>query len=163
MTALLKLCVRDHGSLWRGWSDLQVRLKCPIHPTEDVELVKSAMESILGTTELESVEEEDQGFTLTAVWNRQQNLAILRQGIHDRRIIDAVRSRLLANWDGAETHIRFDKQAGSTGRVRLIDDDAENPPLGYISLNLSFDSETSFGDFLKWFVPPTQNGRIVDP
>jgi predicted RNA binding protein with dsRBD fold (UPF0201 family) len=141
---------------------LLVRLKCPVFPTEDPELVKRAMESILGTSELDLLKDE-QSMILTAVWDTKENLAVLRQGIHDRRIIDAARSRLLANWDGAETCVRFDKQAGFMGRVRLIDDDAENPPLGSICLDISFDSEASFGDFLRWFVPPTQDGHVVGP
>lgn len=138
-----------------------VHLVCPVYPTEDSELVRRAVESVLGASDIALVSDGSDTI-LRASWNRQQSLEILRQAIHERRIIDAVRSRLLSNWDGEKTFVMFDKQAGHKGRVRLIDDLVENPPLGSITLSLSFDSETGFRQFLKWFAPPTANGRVVN-
>lgn len=136
-------------------------MTCPVFPTESPHLVNEAVKSILGRIDTEQTAESEKTYVVGSTRDSSA-LGPLRQAIHDKRIIDAVRTRLQANWNGSTTFVRFDKQAASKGRVRLIDDAVEKPPLGSIILELSFDkSENEFSEFLNWFVPPTQDGHII--
>ncbi|TFF86919.1 hypothetical protein EU519_00660 [Candidatus Thorarchaeota archaeon] len=140
-----------------------VRIRCPIFPTESPELVRQAVESILGGTDIRQSTNGEKTYMMGSMQGRD-NLNLLRQAIHDKRIIDAVRSRLMKNWEVSTSFLRFDKQAAFKGRTRLVDDAAETPPLGSILLEVSFDkSESEFNQFMNWFVPPTQDGRVVKP
>lgn len=130
-------------------------------PTESPELVRKAVESVIGRI---ATEESKEGGKASIVGHSDDidSLIPLRQAIHNRRIIDAVRSRLQKNWDGSTTFLRFDKQAALAGRTRLIDDVVEKPPLGSIMVEVSFGgSESEYLEFLKWFAPPTQDGHVV--
>ena len=89
------------------------------------------------------------------------NFALLRQLVHDKRILAAVRVRLLKNLDEFTTFMYLDKQAAYTGKLRLIDNIQENPPLGSIEIRFEFESESQFEEFLDWFSPRTKDGRII--
>ena len=123
--------------------------------------MKRAIEDLLGTIEIQE-RQSTLEMILTAEFEEREILRIVRQMIHDRRIIDAVRSRLRSNWNGSDSSfVRFDKQAATLRKLRLIDDRDERPPLGSILLECIVNSESELSDFLDWFVPPTENGRIV--
>ena len=139
---------------------MQITVRCPIFPTEDLDRVRRAI-SILFTENDDRHKEQDEMQELILVSSKRDTLEELRQLIHDLRIIDAVRSRINSNWNGVETLIRFDKQAAYTGKLRLVDDSEENPPLGCIEVYVEFDTEEKFEKFVTWFAPPTKNGRIV--
>jgi predicted RNA binding protein with dsRBD fold (UPF0201 family) len=55
----------------------------------------------------------------------------------------------------------FDKQAAYTGKIRLIDNNHEDPPLGSIEIKFEFSSGSQFEEFLDWFSPRTKNGRVI--
>lgn len=130
------------------------------YPTEDVQRIIRAIESIIGNVSITS-EDDAEVVRLSGVLERSDLLSGLRRAIHDKRIIDAVRSRLHRNQLGSTSYLRFDKQAAFQGRVRLLDDSIENPPLGSILLEFQAETESEFSSFMNWFVPPTEDGRIV--
>ncbi len=139
---------------------MQVRIHSVAYPTEDMQRVSRAIESILGRIQL-SHADDGEVVRLDGTLNQSGLLGGLRQAIHDRRIIDAVRSRLQRNRVENTSRLMFDKQAALQGRVRLLDDSIETPPLGSILLEFRAESETEFNSFMNWFVPPTEDGRVV--
>jgi hypothetical protein len=139
---------------------MDILVRCPVHPTEDALKVKRALENIIG---LQTFISENHGEVAEIVLtdSKQESLDLVRQMVHELRIINAARKRLLSNWNGTSTQIHFDKQAAFVGKLRIIDDSIDLPPLGTIEIGLIFQNETQFEEFLQWFSPPTKKGRII--
>ncbi|MHA1863616.1 MAG: RNA-binding domain-containing protein [Candidatus Thorarchaeota archaeon] len=135
-------------------------IRCLVHPTEDIQRVEVAIENLLGPITL-SRTELDEYTELHSTEINKTHFAILRQSVYDKRIINAVRVRLLKNLDEFTTFAFFDKQAAYAGKLRLIDNNHEDPPLGSIEIRLDFKSESLFEEFLDWFSPRTKDGRII--
>ncbi|MCK5264412.1 MAG: hypothetical protein KAR03_02300 [Candidatus Thorarchaeota archaeon] len=135
-------------------------IRCLVHPTEDIQRVEVAIENLLGPITL-SRTELDEYTELYSTEINKTHFAILRQSVYDKRIINAVRVRLLKNLDEFTTFAFFDKQAAYAGKLRLIDNNHEDPPLGSIEIRLDFKSESLFEEFLDWFSPRTKDGRII--
>ena len=133
-------------------------VRCPVNPTEDVARVCSALINLFVSDS--SCKETENGYMML-ISNKRSSLNLIQQYVHALRIIDAVRKRVLSNWDGTKTSVFFDKQAAYYGKLRLVDETEEDPPLGFIELEIMFEDETEFDEFLAWFVPPTEDGRIV--
>jgi len=135
-------------------------IRCIVNPTEDPERVERALLNLFPES---SIEERllDVGTELTLKIKDRTSLEQLKQMIHNTRIIDAVRSRLEKNWNGANTIIRFDKQVAYVSRLRLMDDSEENPPLGFIEMQIDSKNDDDFEQFKRWFTPPTRNGKVV--
>ncbi|MGY5858322.1 MAG: RNA-binding domain-containing protein [Candidatus Thorarchaeota archaeon] len=139
---------------------MKATIRCIIHPTEDTQKVERAIENILGPIKITTTKFEE----FTEFYSPDVNKAsftILKQLIHDKRILGAVRVRLLKNLDEFTTFIFFDKQAAYTGKIRLIDNVNEDPPLGSIEIRYEFASESKFEEFLDWFSPRTKDGRVI--
>jgi predicted RNA binding protein with dsRBD fold (UPF0201 family) len=139
---------------------MKATIRCIVHPTEDIQKIEKAIENILGPIAISSTKFEE----FTEIYSPEINRAsftILRQLVYDKRIIAAVRVRLLKNLDEFTTFMFFDKQAAYTGKIRLIDNINEDPPLGYIEIKFEFASESQFEEFLDWFSPRTKNGRVI--
>ncbi|MHA1958866.1 MAG: RNA-binding domain-containing protein [Candidatus Thorarchaeota archaeon] len=139
---------------------MEIEVTCYVHPTEDPLLVEKALSNTFVGVSPE-YEENETTTVLRIVTQGKESINWLRNRIHELRIIDVVRKRLTANWNEAETHLSLDKQAGSQGRLRFIDESNESPPLGCIQAVMRFKSGEEFELFLSWFTPTTQNGRIV--
>ena len=137
---------------------MQAVVRSRVYPTEDRERVEKAIANIFADLSYAIVEDETY-FEVQSSLNRVGSLDWLRQRIHELKIIDAVRSRLLSNWSGSSTWLCLDKQAAFSGRVRIADDSEESPPLGFIEIVLQFDTEPEFQRFLTWFVPRTARTR----
>ena len=140
---------------------MDIIVTCPVNPTEDVLKVKKALENVAGLQTFIS-ESHDEITELVLTNSKKESLNLVRQAVHENRIIDAARKRLLSNWNGTSTQIHFDKQAAFVGKLRIIDDSTELPALGTIEIGLIFNDETQFEEFLHWFTPPTKKGRIVN-
>ncbi|PNX50598.1 MAG: hypothetical protein BV458_12925 [Thermoplasmata archaeon M9B2D] len=141
---------------------MEITIKCPVHPTEEVERVKTAIETYLGKIPFKVVE-HNQFIELTSSSENRETLSIVRQSIHEKRILDAVRTRLRKNYNDLDitTNIHIDKQAAYVGKFRVIDNDVENPPLGCIEIYMAFETNSLFEEFLDWFSPKTKNGKVV--
>jgi predicted RNA binding protein with dsRBD fold (UPF0201 family) len=123
--------------------------------------VKRAIDTIITSNEF-SFEMNGSITELITSFEDRSDLEWLRNRIHELRIIDTVRTRLLANWNGWKTRIFIDKQAAYHGKIKFLDDREELPPLGCIELQLEFNDESEFEAFLRYFTPPTKEGRIVN-
>lgn len=140
---------------------MDILVRCSVNPTEDTNKVERALENIIGPQKFIL---EDHGEITELVFSdsTQESLELVRQSVHEERIIDATRKRLLSNWNGTSTQIHFDKQAAFIGKMRVVDDSIGLPPLGTIEIGLVFDDETQFEGFVHWFTPPTKNGRVIN-
>lgn len=137
---------------------MQIVATTIIYPTEDEKRVEAALGNLflLGSLPLQT-----EGRQIRISSMKRNSLDYVRSRIHSLRIIDAIRSRLLANWDGVKTIICFDKQAAYHGKLRLVDDRQEEPPLGLVEIMIRFASEEEFEAFVAWFAPPTKDGHII--
>lgn len=140
---------------------MEVLIICPVNPTEDIEKVGKALENLLGRSDFTTVDNDDVLY-ISASYTNRDAINLVRQTIHETRIIDAARKRLQSNWNGTSTKIHFDKQAAFARKLRIIDDNLELPPLGSIEIVLSFYSEREFEEFVNWFTPPTKGGKIIN-
>ncbi|MHA1768443.1 MAG: RNA-binding domain-containing protein [Candidatus Thorarchaeota archaeon] len=142
---------------------MKFTIRCPVYPTEDSQIVVNALENFLKTASLDERPVGQNRLEITASSEERDFLHIIRQIIHQRKIIDAVRTRILANWNGLDaSFVLFDKQAAIMRKLKLVDNREEVPPLGAIRLECTFASDAEFDDFLSWFVPPTENGHVLD-
>jgi len=135
-------------------------IRCIIHPTEEIQRIKKAIENLFGPITLSTTKFDE----FTEIYSSNvssSSFAALRQLVHDKRILDVVRVRLLKNLDESTTFMFFDKQAAFIGKLRLIDNIHEDPPLGSIEIRFEFESESQFEEFLDWFSPRTKDGRII--
>ena len=135
-------------------------VRCLVNPTEDIVIVSNAILNLFPESKINRKEMKI-GIEMSILLKNRSDLENLRQMIHDTRIIDTTRSRLQNNWNGINTHIRFDKQVANISRIRLLDDSEENPPLGAIEVQLDFNGQNEFERFIEWFTPPTVDGKIV--
>ena len=140
---------------------MEVLIICPVNPTEDVKKVGKALENLLGRSDFTTIDNDDV-LELSVSYTNREAINLVRQTIHETRIIDAARKRLHLNWNGTSTKIYFDKQAAFVRKLRIIDDNLELPPLGSIEMLLTFDSEQEFDEFVNWFTPPTKDGKIIN-
>jgi predicted RNA binding protein with dsRBD fold (UPF0201 family) len=140
---------------------MEIRVICPIYPTEDSGTVLQAMKHFFDDI---IPCEDTTSFPTRMVCELKgsDSISLLRSRIHNLRIIDAVRSRLLDKWNGYESCLLIDKQAAVAGKLRLVDDSEEMPPLGAIELLVGFDDRLEFERMLRWFVPPTVDGRVIE-
>jgi len=139
---------------------VEATIRCFVYPTEDKIRVEQAIKNLLGPIDLVKSELEELT-ELVSIEKDRSRFVSLRQSIHDKRILDAVRVRLLKNLDEFTTCIFFDKQAAYTGKLRVIDNNHVNPPLGSIEIKFDFKSESQFEEFLDWFSPRTKGGKII--
>ena len=131
-----------------------------MYPTEDTNRVQDTLENLFGSIPFKIYEKEAL-LELISTELTKDKLDHIRQVIHDKRIIDAVRVRLRRNRDELSTFIFLDKQAAYVGKLRLLDNENEEPPLGPIELRLDFSMDSEFEEFLEWFAPPTKDGKII--
>lgn len=140
---------------------MEILITCPINPTEDKKKVGMALTNLLGKSNLISPENSGESEISVSLKGRDE-LSFVRQNIHETRIIDTVRKRLKLNWNGTSTTIHFDKQAAFVKKTHILDDNQELPPLGSIEMVLIFDSGSEFEEFVKWFTPPTRDGKVIN-
>ena len=142
---------------------MEVTVRCPVFPTEDKHSIETALANLFIIQKLEEQETENH-IELKAIWNDPSSLSSIRQRIHELRIIDVVRKRLVSNWDDLNTmtHLCFEKQAAYVDKLRVVDDAQETPPLGFIEITIRFQSTSEFKNFLNWFAPRTSSGRIAN-
>ena len=140
---------------------MKATIRYPVFPTEDIEKAETAVGNLLGPIEF-TIDEFSERVDLVAISEHREQFGYLRQSIHSKRILDAVRVRLLKNLDEFTTFLYFDKQAAFVGKPRLIDNIHEEPPLGSIEINFEFKSQIKFEEFLDWFSPRTKDGKVIN-
>ena len=139
---------------------MKIQITCPVFPTEDEKIIEEALSNLfhhVGTKHYHLEQCNNISLDLT----ERNELSVLRQYIHELRIIDAVRRRLEANLNDTVTSFNLDKQAASLGKVRLLDDKDDTPSLGSIEIEIDFMNDTELESFMSWFVPLTKDGKII--
>ncbi len=139
---------------------MPVKISCPIQPTDDRNRVIDAL-AFLHPDVSSHIEEDENGLSITFVGDEREFLFHLRQHIHDNRVIDVFRRIIESNRSSRGTSFSVDKQAAYVNRLRLIDSQNGEPPLGSIKIEISMKSSDALDAFLNWFVPPTEDGRII--
>jgi len=140
---------------------MEILITCPINPTEDKKKVRMALANLLGKSGFIALENGNVSEISVSLKDRDE-LSFVSQSIQETRIIDAARKRLKLNWNGTSTTIHFDKQAAFVKKTHILDDNQELPPLGSIEMVLIFDSDSEFEEFVKWFTPPTRDGKVIN-
>jgi predicted RNA binding protein with dsRBD fold (UPF0201 family) len=133
-------------------------VSCPVFPTEDADRVTSAISSLFVVTEIIYQQREQ---LITAKSKERQALEEIRNIVHSMRVIDTIRAAIFRNLIGLETRILIDKQAAYYGKFRLLDDREDEPSLGAMEVRICFEYQNEFDDFMKWFAPPTRDGKVV--
>ncbi len=139
---------------------MQLLLQCSVFPTEDFQKISVALSNLFPNIDIDFTTSQPEDEIVINI-SGEESVAFLRQYIHEARIIDAVRKKLVSNWTGSETKIHLDKQSAFIGKLRLIDEADDVSPLGTIETKLIFEDDAEFEKFLLWFVPPTKDGRVV--
>ena len=142
---------------------MELTVRCPVFPTEDKQLVETALVNLFLIQESEEQNRETY-IELKKLWNDPSSLSSIRQRIHELRISDVVRKRLVSNWDDLNvmTRLCFEKQAASIDKLRVVDDAQENPPLGLIEIAIRFQSTSEFENFLDWFTPRVSSSQVAN-
>ncbi|TFG15266.1 hypothetical protein EU537_01175 [Candidatus Thorarchaeota archaeon] len=140
---------------------MEITIRTPVNPTEDKNKVLDALSYFWMTKNFEEVGEGNR-IIISLITTNRESLVSLRQAIHDYRIIDAVKKLLRNNWTGTMTMLVLDKQAASSGKLKVVDDTEYAPPLGGIEVIIRLATNHEFESFLDWFVPHTVKGEIVD-
>jgi predicted RNA binding protein with dsRBD fold (UPF0201 family) len=139
---------------------MQAMVSVLVHPTEDKQSVLQGLSNLFGITIPNESQVAD---NLELVHNiNHDSLDILRKRVFELRIIDVVRSELRDRWDGFRSSLILSKQTALRGIVSVLDNSMGPIPLGGIEVRIDFDDENEFEEFLSWFAPRTQDGRVVE-
>ena len=139
---------------------MPVRISCSVQPTEDRNRVIDAL-AFLHPDISSHIEEDADVLSVNLDGNEKETLFHIRQHIHDNRVIDAFRRIIASNRSSRGTSFHVDKQAAYVNRLRLVDPQNGESPLGSIKIEISMESSDALDAFLNWFIPPTEDGRIL--
>lgn len=112
---------------------VKIIVETEIRPTEDIEKVKKALQTIITLNDL-NIEEVATGFkTVSIKCESIKCLEPLRNAIKIQQIEPAVRAYLHKNIENSTLTILIHKQAAFAGKISLVDSDRESP-LGSIRI-----------------------------
>ncbi len=138
---------------------MKFSLRCPVFPTEDPDLIEQTLSAYFPySTFFLSDGNREKWFE--ARFSEVKPLEKLRSTIHELRIIDTTRRVIGSTWTGTMFILRLDKQAAVRRKISLVDE-LDMPALGFIELTAYCESDEAYESFLKWFTPPTKDGKII--
>ncbi|MEM0030933.1 MAG: RNA-binding domain-containing protein [Desulfurococcaceae archaeon] len=115
---------------------VEIIVETEVRPTEDIEKVKKALQTIVTLEDLK-VAEITTGFkTISVKCESIKCLEPLRNAIRIQQIEPAVRAYLYKRIENSTLVILIHKQAAFAGKVSLIDSDRESP-LGPIRITIT--------------------------
>ncbi len=123
----------------------EIEVQAQIQPTEDIEKVRHAVESIFGTT----LEQEVTGTILACRARAKENLVRLRTILQRERIRDAARKVFLAGLRGNTITFFLNKQVAYAGHVSFCEESGESP-LGVIRVKITTEHPLMLVD---WMAP----------
>ena len=135
---------------------MRIHVQAPVRPSEDADKVQAAATAWWPDA---AVVRHPDGVEVTAT-----DAATFRQRVWELRIIDTLRSALLAGVDAARPeriHLRLSKQAAVAGKVSLP---AAAHPLGDLDITITVEAQDPWQDaqaFSWWLCPETKDGEIV--
>jgi predicted RNA binding protein with dsRBD fold (UPF0201 family) len=135
--------------------EFSLRVSAEIHPTESEEKIRKALLSVFN-----GINFSRDGDSLVGTSMSPMDLQILRKKLHERKILDTARSRLLSNISGSGTALLLHKQALAAGKVAIVDSPIESP-MGPVRVSIALGSPESLHDFINHLAPMTVDGAPV--
>jgi len=134
-------------------SEVDVYVEAEIHPTEDPERVKQAVENILWNPEFE-VKPLDGGSLLTARAKGREGLTKIYNLLRRERIRDAARTLLLQGRRGKSLVFYLNKQVAYMGHLSFSEPEAESP-LGPIRVQIRCEDPRETSEIIEWLTKTT--------
>lgn len=132
---------------------ITVEVSAAVHPTEDTNRVRAAIESLFPRLEFTILERE--GMTTRLVGSgRQDSLDTLHRLLRSQKILDTARTRMII--DKNTVTFVLNKQAATAGKVSFPPDEE---PLGSIWVEIAARDNDMASKVVDWLAPPTENGR----
>lgn len=131
---------------------MKVRVHAPIRATEVPDKVADAAAALF---------DGDVALGADQVELRSDNVNRFRDRVWELRIIDTVRSRLLAGAKGDVLRFQLSKQAALANRVALP---VSGHPLGDLTVHITLEPSDEWADaeaLAWWICPETEDGQIV--
>ncbi len=128
---------------------VEAEIETTIHPTEDVEKVKKAVENIFPDAKIEIVDNK--------LYARSSDLSRFRELLRIQKILDTARSELMRGKRGKSVIIYLNKQTALISRINFTDEDAILSPLK-VKFRLY---DVDFDKFLDYLAPETKNGKPI--
>jgi uncharacterized protein len=135
--------------------EFSLRVSAEIHPTESEEKIRKALRSVF-----DGMDFSRDGDLLVGTSVSPIDIQMLRKKLHERKILDTARSRLLANISSSRTSLLLHKQALAAGKVAIVDSPAESP-MGPVRVSIALGSPESLHDFINHLAPMTVDGAPV--
>ena len=131
-------------------NEIDVHVEAEIHPTEDPEKVKRAVENILWNVKFE-VKPRRRGSLLTAKAKGIDGLTKIYNLLRRERILDAARGVLFEGLDERSITFYLNKQVAYVGHLSFSEPAAESP-LGPIKVQIRCDEPRRL---IEWLTPKT--------
>jgi len=131
-------------------SAIEVYVEAEIHPTEDPEKVKQAVENILWNPEFE-VKPLEGGSLLTARAKGRESLTKIYNLLRRERIRGAARGLLLQGLRGKSLIFYLNKQVAYVGHLSFSEPEAESP-LGPIKVQIQCEDPR---EIIEWLTKTT--------
>ncbi len=129
-------------------SEISVLIEAEIHPTEDLEKVKRAIENLFANLSFEVQPLGDQNL-LRARTSGRDGLAPFQRLLREARIRDAARRVLMKGRRNREIVFYLHKQAAHAGHVSFCEPQGESP-LGPLAVMITTRNPT---ELIDWIAP----------
>ncbi len=128
---------------------VNVRISCPVNPSESEQLVLDAVMRIFPDASMSRTAKGFEG-TATSIDN-------FSEMVRKQRILDAARSVIVDGIRGEDTMFRLNKQAAFVGKVSFA---PKGTILGTIAVRLG-DEDEDISEFIDMMFPNTVDGQEV--
>jgi len=135
-------------------SAIDVYVEAEIHPTEDPERVRQAVENILWNPEFEVKPPLEGVSLLTARAKGRESLTKLYNLLRRERIRDAARTLLLQGRRGKSLVFYLNKQVAYMGHLSFSEPEAESP-LGPIRVQIRCEDPRETSEIIEWLTKTT--------
>jgi predicted RNA binding protein with dsRBD fold (UPF0201 family) len=127
-------------------STVQVHFETEVHPTEDLERVKQAVENIFGALTFET-KQRKRGTMLVANATGHEALIKMYEILKREQIIAAARKILRSSMDESSVTFYLNKQVAYAGHISFSEETAESP-LGPIKVQIRTNDPEQLVDWL---------------
>lgn len=131
-------------------NNITIRIEVEVHPTEDLDKVKRAVENIFGRVEYET-KPYSHGFLLIAKTKGTDGLTKLYNMLRRERIRDAARTVLFKGLTENTITFYLNKQVAYAEHLSFSNATAESP-LGPIKVEITCDNPI---ELINWLAPKT--------
>lgn len=134
---------------------IKVRVQAKVNPTEDLDIVKHAVERMFPGNEVLFEGSDNIGYMVFE--GDIHALVNFHYLIRQEKIIDTARTQMSKGLsrDGKMTKFIINKQVATVGHLNFP---AQEEPLGSIEIHISTMSQEEMLRLFDWITPPTENG-----